>query len=301
MRVFLTGATGYIGSAVLEALVRAGHDVTVLVRSSSSVDHLRGRGATGITGDLSDPAAWRDAAAGFEAYVHTAFEASPRGPDVDRLAVDTFIGLARHAKAVLLYTSGVWVLGNTRKPAAEDAPLDPTPIVAYRPAHEHAILATTRGGVRAIVVRPGIVYGGGRGIIGDMLKDADNGLMRIIGNGENHWPHVYDRDLGDLYVRLLGSRTASGIYHANDEADETVGDIVEAIAAQAPSRPEVRHMPVAEAQRKLGPYADALALDQIVRSPRARALGWQPTLGSISRNIPRLFEEWRSARAAAAH
>jgi hypothetical protein len=65
-------------------------------------------------------------------------------------------------------------------------------------------------------------------------------------------------------------------------------------------RPDVRHVPIAEARAKMGPYADALALNQIVRSPRARALGWSPTLHSLSGNVARLLEEFRSAREAAA-
>jgi hypothetical protein len=64
-------------------------------------------------------------------------------------------------------------------------------------------------------------------------------------------------------------------------------------------RPDVRHMPLAEARKKMGEYADALALDQIVRSPRARALGWSPTLHSVAANVPRLLEEFRAAREAA--
>ena len=76
---------------------------------------------------------------------------------------------------------------------------------------------------------------------------------------------------------ILESPTAAGIIHATDEADERVSDIVEAIAAQVPQQPDIRIMPMAEARKKLGTYADALALDQKVRSPKARALGWAPT------------------------
>ena len=92
-------------------------------------------------------------------------------------------------------------------------------------------------GLRTIVVRPGIVYGGSRGIVSDLLKDALNGLVRVIGAGKNRWPTVYDRDLGDLYVRLLQAPDARGIFHANDEADERVNDIVEAIADHLSQRP----------------------------------------------------------------
>jgi hypothetical protein len=101
-------------------------------------------------------------------------------------------------------------------------------------------------------------------------------------------------------VRLAGDARASGVFHATDEADECVGDIVEAIARHLPVRPDVRHMPLDEARAKLGPHADVLALDQIVRSGRARSLGWAPTLHSVAGNVARLLEEFRTARDAAA-
>ncbi len=123
--------------------------------------------------------------------------------------------------------------------------------------------------------------------------------MRVVGDGRNHWPCVYDRDLADLYLRLATHPDAAGVFHANDEADERVDDIVEAIARHAKMPPDVRHVPIEEARTKLGSYADALALDQIVRSARARALGWAPTLHSVSANVPRLLEEFRNTREAA--
>ncbi|MGE3189742.1 MAG: hypothetical protein AB7N90_08675, partial [Vicinamibacterales bacterium] len=75
-----------------------------------------------------------------------------------------------------------------------------------------------------------------------------------------------------------------------------VVDIAEAIANHLSQRPDIRNMPIEEARTKLGPYADALALDLVVRSPRARALGWAPTLRSVSGNVARLFEEFRNSR-----
>lgn len=299
MRIFITGSTGYIGSAVLDGLIRAGHQVTALVRGLSSGAPIVAKGAQITVGNLAEPASYREHAAGFDAYVHTAFESSPRGSEVDRLAVDTLVEVARgRPGAVLVYTSGVWVLGPTPRPAAEDAPVNPPAMVAFRPAHERLVLEAQANGLRTMVVRPGIVYGGARGIVSELLRDADNGLMRVIGSGDNRWPVVYDRDLADLYVRLVAAPGASGIYHVNDEGDERVIDVVNAIARHAPSKPAIRRVPIEEARKKLGPYADALVLDQVVRSPRARALGWAPSLGSVTRSVPRLFEEWRNARAA---
>lgn len=306
MRIFLTGATGYIGSAVLEATLRAGHSVTALVRDPEKAEHVLTRGGHPIIGELSKPAGYVAAAEECDAIIHTAYERSKRGVDVDRLAIETLLGAARRRvesglSASVVYTSGVWVLGNTNGPAAEDAPLNPTPLAAWRPVHEALVQSLSREGrIRAAIVRPGIVYGGARGIVSDLLKDAKNGLIRVMGDGKNHWPCVYDRDLADLYVRLAVNADASGIFHANDEADERAGDIVEAIARHAMVQQDIRHVPIEEARAKLGPYADALALDQIVRGPRARALGWMPALHSVSGNVARLLEEFRSAREAAA-
>jgi nucleoside-diphosphate-sugar epimerase len=299
MRVFLTGGTGYIGSAVLDSLLRAGHRVTALVRDPEKAARLGARGVTTVTGELASPKTFAKALADIDAVVHAAFESSPRGIDKDREAIDTLVAALTTTKTAagitptFIYTSGIWVIGNTTKPADEETPVDPVPHVSWRPAHEQQVLDAGANGVRTIIVRPGIVYGGSRGIVSDILKDALNGMMRVIGAGKNRWPTVYARDLGDLYARLLDARDARGVFHANDETDERVNDIVEAIAEHVTQRPEIRHMPLPEARRKLGTYADVLALDQRVRSPRAKALGWAPTLSSITANVPRLFEEFR--------
>jgi nucleoside-diphosphate-sugar epimerase len=294
MRVLLTGATGYIGSAVLEAFVRAGHAVTAIVRSGAAAKRLQARGIGTVVAELGEPSGYAAQATGFDAYVHAAFEPSARGVEVDRTAIDTLLAAAASTRAVFVYTSGIWVLGNTREPATEAAPAKPPPLVAFRPAHEQRVLDAGNDGLRTAVVRPGIVYGGSRGIISEMLKEASNGLMRVIGSGDNHWPLVYDRDLADLYLKLATTPGVQGIYHGSDDVKQTVNDIVKAIASHVPSRPDVRYMPLAEARQKLGAYADALALDQIVLSPRSRALGWTPSLPSFARGLSRLFEEWRN-------
>jgi nucleoside-diphosphate-sugar epimerase len=301
MRIFLTGGTGYIGSAVLDAFVRAGHRVDALVRNSEKAALVQERGGNAVLGDASDPKTYADAAAAADGVVLTAFEESPRGVKIDESTIDTVLAGPVKPGRFIIYTSGVWVLGDTNGPATEDAPVKPTPHVAWRPAHEALVQSLSRSGqIRTAIVRPGIVYGGARGIISDLLKNAKNGLLRVVGDGRNHWPCVYDRDLADLYVRIAAHPEASGIFHANDEADERVSDIVEAIARHFMVQPDIRHVPIEEARNKMGQYADALALDQVVRSPRARALGWAPTLHSVAGNVAGLIEEFRSGQEAAA-
>jgi nucleoside-diphosphate-sugar epimerase len=306
MRIFLTGATGYVGSAVLDALVRAGHEVTALVRDNHKGKRLASRGARPIVGDLAEPESFRVAADAQDGYIHTALDSSPdRGREIEQAALDLIIAAAKRPRTTsaatfsrfIIYTSGLWVLGPTSEPASEEWPINPLPCMSWRPEHERMVLDAASEHLRTMVVRPGNVYGGGNGMIGDLLKDASNGLVRVIGDGRNRWPLVYDRDLADLYVRLASRADASGVYHANDEGDERVNDIVEAIAPYVALRPDVRHMPLEEARAKMGSYADALVLDQVVRSPRARALGWAPTLHSVSGNAARLLEEWREAQS----
>lgn len=295
MRVFLTGGTGYVGAAVLDAFVRAGHHVDALVRHREKATFVQSRGANPIVGDLANPDSYFDAMASADGVVHAAIDYSPRGPQLDAVALDTFLTPLVGPDRFLIYTSGGWIVGPASAPADESAALNPAEISAWRVPHERRVLDGACRGFRTAVVRPGIVYGGSRGIVGDLFKDAANGLVRVIGKGENHWPLVYERDLGDLYLKIATRPDASGIYHANDEGDERVNDLVAAIAEHVSIRPSIRHVPLSEARKKMGAYADALALDQILRSPRARALGWNPSLHSVAGNTPRLFEEWRRA------
>ena len=306
MRIFLTGATGYIGAAVLDALVRGGHDVTALVRNNEKARRVAKRGAHPVIGTLEEPESFNGSIDAQDGYVHAAYDTrSGRGPAIEQAALEVLIAAAKRPrtaggpaadKRFIIYTSGVWVLGKTPEPAAEDAPINPITLSAFRPAHEKMVLEAAGEHLRTIVVRPGVVYGGGDGMVGEIFKSASNGLVRVVGDGNNHWPLIYDRDLADLYARLVAHPDAAGIYHANDEGDERVNDIVGAIKPYLPVKPDVRYVPIDEARQKMGPYADALALDQLVRSPRARALGWTPSLHSVGGNAARLLEEWRASR-----
>src|SRR5262249_37676239 len=278
MRILLTGATGQVGGPVLDALVRGGHTVTALVRDSEKARRVAKRGAQPVIGNLADLESFRAAADAQDGYVHAAFEsASGRGPAIERAALEAMIAAAKRPRTAgstaldrrfIIYTSGVWILGRTPDPPGEDAPINPIAMAAFRPAHEQLVLDAASDSVRTVVVRPGVLYGGGAGMVGDLFKAAANGLVRVVGDGNNHWPLVYDRDVADLYARLAANQEASGVYHANDEGDERVNDIVAAIKPYVPVRPDVRYVPIDEARSKMGPYADALALDQVVRSPR---------------------------------
>src|SRR5258708_1803141 len=165
MRIFLTGATGYIGSAVLDLLVRSGHDVTALVRDNEKARGVAERGAHPIIGNLAEPDSYRGGAEAQDGYVHTAFDsASGKGPAAERAALETIIEVAKRPrtagstaplKRFVIYTSGCWILGRTSEPAGEDAPINPIQLVSWRPDHEDLVLGAGGDGLRTMVVRPG--------------------------------------------------------------------------------------------------------------------------------------------------
>ena len=299
MRVFLTGGTGYIGSAVLDALLRAGHRVTALVRDPEKVE--RAHVARRARPSSANWACRRRYAGGCSRHrrgrshgVREALRAASRrieSGDRARCCPRSSERTAGRRRSSTRRASGCWAARRARRTRMRRS----TPVDARRLAAgaRTAVLDAGQNGVRTIVVRPGIVYGGSRGIVSDLLKDALNGMMRVIGPGKNRWPTVYDRDLADLYVRLLQAPDAHGMFHANDETDERVNDIVEAIAEHLTQRPDIRHMPLPEARRKLGTYADALAhrstrpqpARESARAGRPRCRASPRTSRGCSRNI----------------
>lgn len=307
MRIFQTGATGYVGSAVLDALVKAGHQVTALVRDGEKASRISARGASPVVGDLAVPESYRAQADAQDGYVHTAFDFTSDDAALDRATIDALLAAARRPRTTtaaataprfVLYTSALWVVGSAPQPIDETAPAQPPALAEWRADHERLVLEAATDHLRTVVVRPGLVYGGSSdGVVGELLKSAANGLVRVVGDGSNRWPLVYHRDLAELVARLASRHDASGVFHANDEGDERVNDIIAAVSPHLAHWPDVRHVPIEEARSKMGALADALALDQVIRSPRSRALGWTPGLRSLGGNAARVLEEWRASRA----
>jgi nucleoside-diphosphate-sugar epimerase len=273
MKIFLTGATGYIGSVVAERLRAAGHEVVGLARSAGAADKLAAAGVESFPGDLGDSASLARGAAASDAAIHLAIDFTSDTPRLDGDAVRAIVGEYRGSARPFLYTSGIWVLGDTGgREADEETALNPIPIVAWRPAHERLVRETP--GSRGVVIRPAMVYGRGGGFVGDFVRQArEQGVVRIVGTGANRWPFVHVDDLADLYVLAL-SAPAGSLYFASAGPSVPVAEVARAAAAGAP----VESIPPDEARRGMGPLVDGLLLDQLVSSRKAmRELGWRPT------------------------
>ncbi|HMK72921.1 MAG TPA: NAD-dependent epimerase/dehydratase family protein [Myxococcaceae bacterium] len=301
MRVFVTGGTGYIGQGVVQHLVAAGHVVTGLVRAEERVPLLTRLGARAVLGNIRDPEAYAAAAGESDALVHLGFDAGEQPAVADRTAVDTLLAAARgpHGPRTFLYTSGCLVVGKAgAAPAYEDASTAGALFNTWRPAHEELVLAAASPELATSVVRPGWVYGGDRGAVAGYFATAlDEGKAAYIGEGKNRMPLIHRDDLAELY-RLVLERRARGIFHAFDQGQDRVLDQATAASRAAGRGGATRSIPLEEARKTLGPWADAYCLDQWLGSRRAEALGWKPRR-PFADTADQAFAEWRAARAAA--
>ncbi|MDO9355016.1 MAG: NAD-dependent epimerase/dehydratase family protein [Solirubrobacteraceae bacterium] len=270
--MFVTGGTGYIGSALVAQLIAAGHEVSALVRSDASAAAVEAAGATSVRGELTDAATVTAAAAAADAAIHTAATNDADGPAAD-LAVAKAI-LAGLGGKPYVHTSGVWVYGDTDGVATEDSPLAPPAITAWRPGNEHEVVETP--GAHAVFVIPGLVWGGGQGQgLVPLFSKTDDDTPRFLDDGSGHWSLVHVDDIAALYVLALEAPHGSRFIGVADVL--TQRDVAEAVAKATGSTAEPRSWPLAEAQAAFGALADAMALDQVATGARARReLGWQP-------------------------
>ncbi|MGI8741874.1 MAG: NAD-dependent epimerase/dehydratase family protein [Bryobacteraceae bacterium] len=276
MKIFLTGATGYIGSAVAEALLAAGHTIAGLARSAEAVQQIRDRGMTPVQGDLKSPPGLVPQMAAVDGVIHAG---TTNEGHADADAVFAMLKALEDTGKPFVYTSGIWVIGNTGdRPADESAAVQAPSIVAWRPAVERTVLDAARQGVRAIVIRPAIVYGRGGGIPAMFIQSAqESGAARYIGDGMNRWPMVHVEDLADLYVRAVDRAPTGTLLHAADGSAVRVKEIAEAASFAADAGGRTESWPIDQAREKLGPLAEALLLDQIVSGDKAKqTLGWSP-------------------------
>lgn len=281
MRTLLTGGTGFIGSAVLDVLVEAGHDVHAVVRNDRAAARVARRGARPLHLDVTDVDAFTAALDGFDAAVHAASPAE--GADEFNAAVIEAAMRAFADGRRFVLTSGVWVYGDNAD-IREDSPHAAPELVAWRVPQEERLIASS---VDARIVVPGVVYGHGRGLVG-LITDAPrtpDGALRLIGDGSQRWTLVHVDDLARLYLAVLEHDGPIGRVIASDGSPTTVREIAEAVAGPSGVVPET-----ADATRaRLGAaFADALLLDQAASGDFARsALGWTPEHASVLDEVER--------------
>jgi nucleoside-diphosphate-sugar epimerase len=281
MRVFVTGASGFIGSAVVAELRDAGHEVTGLARSPEAARRLAALGADVTLAVLADTGSLRAAAAAADGVIHLAYRhGEPPGvaAATDRQVIETLGGALAGSGRPLVVTSGTLVLPPGRTGTESDAP-DPAAPGAARAVGEQAALALAERGVRASVVRlaPCVHERVRRGFAGALIDAAQrSGYAGYLGDGSQRWPALHRQDAARLYRLTVEQAPAGAVLHGVGEQGVPLRAIAELIAARLGL--PVRQVPADQAEEHFGWLAALAATDAPASSAATRSLlAWEPS------------------------
>ncbi len=294
MRVFLTGATGFVGSAVVRELLDAGHRVVGLARSESAARALAAAGAEAHPGDLADLDALRAGASAADAAIHLGFvhDFANFGAscETDRRAILALGAALAGSDRPLLVTSAIGILPSGHL-VTEDSRPAPGPAAHPRAATERAAEAAAAAGARVSLVRlPPSVHGAGdHGFVPTLIRLArDRGVAAYVGGGRNRWPAVHRDDAARLFRLALEAGRGGARYHAVAEEGVAFRDIAAAIG-RGLDLPTLSK-DGADAEAHFGWFARFAALDVLASSRRTRdALGWRPTGPTLLDDLPGYF------------
>jgi nucleoside-diphosphate-sugar epimerase len=289
MRIFLTGANGFIGGAVAAALIAAGHRVRGLVRSTAKAELVTAYGIDPVVGSLDDAALLQTEARAADATINTA-SSDHRG------AVEALIAAMASSGKPLIHSSGTSIVADlamgepSERIFYEAMPIEPLPERAARVAIDRLVLAAP--GIRSIVLCNAMIYGHALGPpaqsvqIPAIVRQAKaSGVVRYIGRGLNRWSNAHIADVAAIYVLAL-AKAPAGTFVYVESGEESLGEIAKAVAARL-GLGTPQSWSAAEAIAAWGRNLAVLSLgsNSRVRNKAALELGWSPTRRSVTQWI----------------
>jgi nucleoside-diphosphate-sugar epimerase len=280
MRVFVTGATGFIGTAVVKDLINAGHQVIGLSRSDEGAKGLTAAGAQVQRGSLEDLESLRSGAAKSDGVIHCAFNHDfskfAENSELDRRAIETLGAVLTGTDRPLVVSGGLARLAPGRVATEADPPLDISPSLPR--ASEQSAVSLAEKGVRASTMRlPQVHDPRKQGLVTYLVAIArQKGVSAYIGEGKNRWPAAHLLDVATLYRLAIEKGAAGDRYHAVDEEGVSLKDIAEAIG-RGLKIPVVSKTPE-HASEHFGFFSFFVGADGPASSAQTRErFGWRPT------------------------
>ncbi|HET7850548.1 MAG TPA: NAD-dependent epimerase/dehydratase family protein [Pseudolabrys sp.] len=295
MKIFITGASGYIGGSIAAALVARGDSVSGLARSDETARALSARGIAPVAGTLDDGEALAAAARAADVTINAANAGH-------RAAAEAMTAALAGSGKAFIHTSGSSIVGTRARGERveavfdEDTPFQPTPQRAERVAIDTMVRAAGGNGVRAVVIAPSLIYGRGRGLNPHSIQvpwlialAKKSGVAKHIGSGENRWSNVHIDDLVPLYLAAI-ARAPAGAFYFAENGENSMREMCEAISRMLGFSGRTQSMTIEEAAAEWGegPANDTMGSNSRVRAKRAREeLGWKPTARSLIVEIER--------------
>ena len=303
MRILVTGATGFVGRAVTQALLANSHDVLALVRTPAKAADLEAAGATLATGDMVQPDTYRPLVDGVEAVIHTAQYSTSRRLTRTKLeqikAADETMTralaqacLERHKK--FIYTSGCFNYGDHGDAwITEATPEMPSPLgEGHHELAKYLLNLHQQAGLEVVILAPGFVYGPGGLFKISFYDTLQKGQLRVFGKGENYWSPVHVEDLARAYLQAVERDVPGEVVNVVDDEPLRLRELVDAFT-DAAGKPRVGSIPPWILKFIIGgPLVTSLTTSFRVENDKAkRLLGWAPECRSFRDGIPQVVKQ----------
>lgn len=293
MRVFVTGATGFVGSAVVKELLESGHEVLGLTRSDAGASALAAAGAEVHRGSIEDLDSLAAGAGEADAVIHLAFNHDfstyAQNSEDDRRVIETLGAALAGSGRPLIVTSGTaMTIGEPGRPATEDGPILSSSVMPRAASEEAAATARAGGAVVSVVRLPQVHDARRQGLVSYAIDIArEKGVFAYVGDGANRWPAAHVLDVARLYRLAVETAAPDAVYHAVAEEGVPMRRIAEVVGARL-GLPTVSLSPD-EAGAHFGWLAAFATLDLPASSEQTRRrLGWTPTGPGMIEDLERL-------------